>query len=40
MLQMLEKSPNWNYAHICKNILPTLRKGGVGELNHPQADGR
>jgi phosphotriesterase-related protein len=31
MLQMLEKSPNWNYAHICRNILPALRKGGVSE---------
>jgi phosphotriesterase-related protein len=28
---MIEKSPNWNYSHICKNILPALRKGGVSE---------
>jgi phosphotriesterase-related protein len=31
MAQMIEKCPNWNYAHICKNILPALRKGGVAE---------
>lgn len=31
MQQMMEHSPNWNYAHICKNILPALRKGGVSE---------
>lgn len=31
MRAMMEQSPNWNYAHICKNILPALRKGGVSE---------
>lgn len=31
MQAMMENSPNWNYAHICKNILPALRKGGVSE---------
>jgi len=28
---MMNASPNWNYSHICKNILPALRKGGVNE---------
>ena len=31
MRRMMEASPNWHYAHICKNILPALRKGGVSE---------
>jgi phosphotriesterase-related protein len=31
MRRMMESSPNWHYAHICKNILPALRKGGVSE---------
>jgi phosphotriesterase-related protein len=31
MHRMMESSPNWHYAHICKNILPALRKGGVSE---------
>lgn len=31
MRAMMEQSPNWNYAHICRNILPALRKGGVSE---------
>lgn len=29
--KMIEASPNWNYAHISKHILPALRKGGVTE---------
>jgi phosphotriesterase-related protein len=29
--EFMEKCPNWNYAHICKNILPTLQKSGVSE---------
>jgi phosphotriesterase-related protein len=29
--EFIEKCPNWNYAHICKNILPTLQKAGVSE---------
>lgn len=29
--QMLAASPNWNYSHLCKNIIPALRKGGVSE---------
>jgi phosphotriesterase-related protein len=29
--QMMTASPNWNYSHICKNILPALRKGGVSD---------
>jgi len=27
----MNKCPNWNYAHICKNILPALSKAGVSE---------
>lgn len=28
---MIASSPNWNYAHISRNILPALRKAGVAE---------
>jgi phosphotriesterase-related protein len=28
---MIKASPDWNYAHISKHILPALRKGGVSE---------
>jgi phosphotriesterase-related protein len=28
---MIKASPNWNYSHICKNIIPALRKGGVSD---------
>jgi phosphotriesterase-related protein len=27
----MAKCPNWNYAHICRNILPALNKAGVSE---------
>ncbi len=26
---MAEQSPNWNYAHICRNIIPQMRTAGV-----------
>jgi predicted metal-dependent phosphotriesterase family hydrolase len=29
--EMIKASPNWNYAHISKHIIPALRKGGVNE---------
>ena len=29
--EMIKASPNRNYAHISKHILPALRKGGVSE---------
>ncbi|MGH8014237.1 MAG: phosphotriesterase family protein, partial [Candidatus Binataceae bacterium] len=29
--KMMEASPNSHYAHLCRNIIPTLRKGGVSE---------
>lgn len=29
--EMIKASPDWNYSHICKNIIPALRKGGVSE---------
>jgi len=29
--QMIKASPDWNYSHISKHILPQLRKGGVPE---------
>ncbi len=29
--EMIKASPNWNYSHISKHILPALRKGGVTE---------
>jgi len=29
--KMIKASPNWNYSHICKNIIPALRKGGVSD---------
>jgi len=28
---MIKSSPNWNFAHISRNILPSLRKAGVPE---------
>lgn len=28
---MIKASPNWNFAHISRNILPTMRKAGVSE---------
>jgi phosphotriesterase-related protein len=28
---MIAASPNWNMAHISRNILPTMRKAGVAE---------
>jgi phosphotriesterase-related protein len=27
----MDKCPNWNYAHICRNILPALSRAGVSE---------
>ena len=29
--QFVEACPNWNYAHILKDILPQLHKAGVSE---------
>ncbi len=29
--EFMAQCPNWNYAHICKNILPALQKAGVSE---------
>jgi phosphotriesterase-related protein len=28
---MLKGNPNWNYAHICRNIIPQMRAAGVPE---------
>ena len=28
---MIAASPNWNMAHISRNILPAMRKAGVSE---------
>lgn len=27
--RLMNSSPNWNYSHVCKHIIPTLRQGGV-----------
>ncbi|HVS67128.1 MAG TPA: phosphotriesterase-related protein [Mycobacteriales bacterium] len=29
--RMLEAAPNWNFLHICKDVLPRLRELGVSE---------
>ncbi|MEQ1888142.1 MAG: hypothetical protein ABL951_03045 [Alphaproteobacteria bacterium] len=29
LANMIETSPNWNFAHISRNILPAMRKAGV-----------
>lgn len=28
---LMTSSPKWNFAHICKDIIPALREGGVSE---------
>jgi phosphotriesterase-related protein len=29
--EFIAQCPQWNYTHICKNILPALQKAGVSE---------